>query len=95
MQIDTNTIRKLAHLSRLQFDEEQEQKMVASLNNIIAWVDKLNEVDTTGIEPLTHLTHEINSFREDVAMPPLAHEKGLLNAPKHDKDYFRVPKVVE
>jgi aspartyl-tRNA(Asn)/glutamyl-tRNA(Gln) amidotransferase subunit C len=95
MQIDKNTIRKLAHLSRLEFDEEQEQKMVESLNNIIAWVDKLNEVDTTGIEPLTHLTQEINSFREDVALPPLEHEKGLLNAPKRDKDYFRVPKVVE
>ena len=95
MQIDNNTIRKLAHLSRLEFSEEQEQKMTESLNNIIAWVDKLNEVDTSGIEPLTHLTQEINAFREDVALPPLAHEKGLKNAPKRDKDYFRVPKVVE
>lgn len=95
MQIDKDTIRKLAHLSRLHFEEQDEQKMVDSLNVIIAWVDKLNEIDTTDIEPLTHLTEELNSFREDVNLPPLSHERGLVNAPKKDDDYFRVPKVME
>lgn len=95
MQIDKDAIRKLAHLSRLRFEEQDEQKMVDSLNNIIAWVDKLNEVDTTDIEPLTHLTEEVDAFREDKVQPALSHERGLANAPKKDEDYFRVPKVME
>ncbi|GAB4134856.1 MAG: Asp-tRNA(Asn)/Glu-tRNA(Gln) amidotransferase subunit GatC [Raineya sp.] len=95
MQINKETLQKIAHLSRLEITEQDEQKMIDSLNEIIAWVQKLEEVDTTNIEPLTHLTEEINAFREDIVMPPLSHEKGLLNAPKKDADYFRVPKVVD
>jgi aspartyl-tRNA(Asn)/glutamyl-tRNA(Gln) amidotransferase subunit C len=95
MQINKETLQKIAHLSRLEITEQDEQKMIDSLNEIIAWVQKLEEVDTTGIEPLTHLTEEINAFREDIVLAPLSHEKGLLNAPKKDADYFRVPKVVD
>lgn len=95
MQINKETLQKIAHLSRLEITEQDEQKMIDSLNEIIAWVQKLEEVDTTEIEPLTHLTEEINAFRDDIVLPPLSHEKGLLNAPKKDADYFRVPKVVD
>jgi aspartyl-tRNA(Asn)/glutamyl-tRNA(Gln) amidotransferase subunit C len=95
MQIDKETLRKIAHLSRLYLNEEDEQKMIDSLNGIIEWVKQLDKIDTTGIEPLTHLTEELNSYRQDINLPPLDHEKGLVNAPKRDKDYFRVPKVVE
>lgn len=95
MQITKETLQKIAHLARLEITGQDEQKMIDSLNEIIAWVQKLEEVDTTNIEPLTHLTEEINAFREDIVHPPLSHEKGLLNAPKKDADYFRVPKVVD
>ena len=95
MQIDKNTLRKIAHLSRLDFDEQAEQKMINSLNNIISWVEQLNEVDTTNVTPLTHMSEEVNVVRKDVTLPPLSHERGLLNAPKKDSDYFRVPKVME
>jgi aspartyl-tRNA(Asn)/glutamyl-tRNA(Gln) amidotransferase subunit C len=58
-------------------------------------MDKLNECDTTGVEPLIHLSSELNVFREDIQLPHLNHQNALLNAPKKDSDYFRVPKVIE
>jgi aspartyl-tRNA(Asn)/glutamyl-tRNA(Gln) amidotransferase subunit C len=58
-------------------------------------MDKLNEIDTSGIEPLVYMTNEINVVREDVIKHEITHEDALLNAPKHDKDYFLVAKVIE
>jgi aspartyl-tRNA(Asn)/glutamyl-tRNA(Gln) amidotransferase subunit C len=95
MAIDKELIRKMAHLARLDFNEQDEKKMVDSLNQILDWVDKLNELDTTHVEPLIHLSEEVNVLRKDEAQPPLEREKGLLNAPKRDGEYFRVPKVLE
>lgn len=95
MSTDIQTIRKLAHLSRLEFSEEKEQEMLGDLNKILNWVDKLRELDTENIEPLTHMTAEVNVMREDVARNTVTHEEALLNAPKKDSDYFRVPKVLE
>ena len=95
MKIDKNTLRKIAHLGRLEFDPKHEESMTKSLTSILDWVEKLNEVNTENVEPLIHMSEEINVFREDVVRPHLAHEKGLKNAPKKDQDYFRVPKVME
>ncbi|MFD2513743.1 Asp-tRNA(Asn)/Glu-tRNA(Gln) amidotransferase subunit GatC [Pontibacter locisalis] len=95
MSTDIQTIRKLAHLARLEFNEEKEQEMLQDLNKILNWVDQLRELDTENIEPLTHMSQEMNVFREDVAENTVSHEKALLNAPKKDSDYFRVPKVME
>lgn len=95
MSTDIQTIRKLAHLARLEFNEEKEQEMLGDLNKILNWVDKLRELDTQSIEPLTHMTAEVNVMREDVAQNTITHEEALLNAPKKDSDYFRVPKVLE
>jgi aspartyl-tRNA(Asn)/glutamyl-tRNA(Gln) amidotransferase subunit C len=66
-----------------------------SLNDILDWVEQLNEVATTGVQPLTHMSEEVNNVREDVTLTPLSHARGLFNAPKKDSDYFRVPKVIE
>ncbi len=95
MQINKETLQRIAHLCRLEIPEQEEQKMIDSLNEIIAWVKKLEEVDTSHVEPLTHLTEEINALREDIVLPPLSRERGLAHAPKKDAEYFRVPKVVE
>ncbi len=95
MNADRETLRKIAHLARLDLEEGAEQEMLYSLNKILTWVEKLNEVDTSGVEPLTHLTDEVNVLREDKVQEPLPHERGLLNAPRKDDDYFRVPKVLE
>jgi aspartyl-tRNA(Asn)/glutamyl-tRNA(Gln) amidotransferase subunit C len=95
MSTDIQTIRKLAHLSRLEFNEEKEQEVLKDLNKILNWVDQLRELDTENVEPLTHMSAEMNVMREDVAANTVTHEQALLNAPKKDSNYFRVPKVME
>jgi aspartyl-tRNA(Asn)/glutamyl-tRNA(Gln) amidotransferase subunit C len=95
MNIDIQTIRKLAHLARLEFDEAKEQEMQQDLTKILDWMDKLRELDTSAVEPLIHMSEEVNVLREDVAFNAITHEEGLRNAPKKDADYFRVPKVLE
>ena len=95
MNTDINTIRGLAHLARLEFTPEKEQEMLTDLNKILNWVDKLSELNTDNIEPLIHMSEEVNVMREDVAQNTISHEAALQNAPKKDSDYFRVPKVME
>jgi len=95
MNIDKETLQKIAHLSRLELDENNTEKMLADMNGMIAFVEKLNEVNTDGVEPLTTMSHEINALREDEITPHLPHDQALKNAPKKDNDYFRVPKVME
>jgi aspartyl-tRNA(Asn)/glutamyl-tRNA(Gln) amidotransferase subunit C len=95
MNIDRSLLDKMAHLARLEFDEKDAAKMIHDMTGIINWVEKLNEVDTEGVEPLTTMSHEINVLREDEVKEHLDHNRALLNAPKKDDTYFRVPKVLE
>ena len=95
MSTDLKTIRGLAHLARLEFDEAHEQQMLSDLNKILDWVEQLRELDTTGVAPLVHLSQEINVLRDDEARNTVSHQDGLRNAPRKDSDYFRVPKVLE
>ena len=95
MKIDKETLAKIAHLARLEFDEKDADKMLQDMTNMVNFVEKLNEVDTTGIEPLTTMSHEVNALREDEVKPHLDHDMALKNAPKKDENYFKVPKVIE
>ncbi len=95
MKLDQNTLRKIAHLARLEFDEKSEKEMIADMEEILTWVEKLEELDTENVEPLINMSHEINVLREDKVTEHLSHERGLRNAPKKDDDYFRVPKVLD
>jgi aspartyl-tRNA(Asn)/glutamyl-tRNA(Gln) amidotransferase subunit C len=95
MKIDKDSIKKIAHLARLEFDESSAEKMSQDMSQILDWVEQLNEVDTTGVEPLTTMSSEVNVMREDKVGTHLDHETGLTNAPKRDAEYFRVPKVLE
>jgi aspartyl-tRNA(Asn)/glutamyl-tRNA(Gln) amidotransferase subunit C len=95
MKLDVETLQKIAHLSRLEINEEDTDQMLRDMSNMLTFVEKLNEVSTDGIAPLTTMSHEINNLREDVAKVDLTHDEVLSNAPKNDKDYFRVPKVLE
>jgi aspartyl-tRNA(Asn)/glutamyl-tRNA(Gln) amidotransferase subunit C len=95
MKIDRTLLDKIAHLSRLEFDEKDAEKMMMDMTAIVDWVEKLKEVDTDNVEPLTTMSHEINVLREDEVEEHLSHERALKNAPKKDSDYFRVPKVLE
>jgi aspartyl-tRNA(Asn)/glutamyl-tRNA(Gln) amidotransferase subunit C len=95
VKIDLESVDKFAQLSRLNFDQDSKVKLTKELNVILDWVDKLNEVDTEGIEPLTSMTAETNIIREDMVTKGMSHEDGLKNAPKKDSNYFRVPKVLD
>ena len=95
MTIDVETLQKIAHLSRLEIDPKDTDKMLQDMSNMVTFMGKLNEVNTDGVEPLTTMSHEINSLREDEAKPDLTHEQILQNAPHKDSTYFRVPKVLE
>jgi aspartyl-tRNA(Asn)/glutamyl-tRNA(Gln) amidotransferase subunit C len=95
MKIDKDSIKKIAHLARLEFDENSAEKMSKDMSQILDWVEQLNEIDTSGVEPLTTMSSEVNVMREDIAGGHLSHEAGMKNAPKRDSDYFRVPKVLE
>lgn len=93
--IDLKTVEKIAHLSRLEFSDVEKQEMVVGLDKILGWMEQLNEVDTDNVEPLIHMSAELNIFREDAVHTHLNHKKALFNAPNKDSDYFRVPKVIE
>ena len=93
MKVDKETLKKLAHLSRLELDEGKEEEMLESLSEILTWVEKLNELDTDAIDPLTNMSMEVNALREDLTGAHLDRERGLLNAPDKDSSFFKVPKV--
>src|SRR5215203_7540952 len=95
MQVDDALIDKLSKLSMLQFNAEEKEEIKADLEKMIGFVDKLKELDTTGIEPLLHMSDEINVLREDVPGNMISREEALKNAPQHDGIYFKVPKVIK
>ena len=95
MHIDQETVDKVANLARLELAEDEKITLIEDMGKILDFMDKLNEVDTSGVEPLVYMTDEINVFREDVISHEITHEEALKNAPKHDEDYFLVAKVIE
>jgi aspartyl-tRNA(Asn)/glutamyl-tRNA(Gln) amidotransferase subunit C len=95
MKITPKKVDELASLARLSFEGEAKEKMRADLENILEMCEKLNELDTSGVEPLIYMTENTNLLREDVVKQEITHEQALMNAPKKDSDFFRVPKVID
>jgi len=95
MTINDELIDKLANLSRLDFKEEEKQEMKTELEKMIGFIDKLNELDTSGVEPLLHMSENQNIFREDEVKGELDKEDVFKNAPVHDDNFFKVPKVIK
>lgn len=95
MKIDNDLILKLEHLSKLQLTDTEREKMTGDLNDILKMIKKLEEVDTEGVEPLTHMTDVVNAFRTDEVKNQLSREDALKNAPKTDGKFFQVPKVIK
>ncbi len=94
MKIDRETVKKIAHLARLEYDPDTEEAMMESMSEILDWVEKLREVDTEGVEPLMHMSYELNAMRKDGVGEHLNRKSALDLAPKHDQEFFRVPKVL-
>lgn len=96
MKIDNATLDRIAELARLEVgDDATRQRLLGDMQRVIDFVEKLNEIDTKGVEPLIHLSEEQDVLREDVAMPGLSKQEALMNAPVKDSDYFKVPRVVD
>ena len=95
MSIDTDTVRKVAHLARIAVREDELAPLAAELNSILGWVEKLGEVDVTGVEPMTSVTPMALKRRADGVTDGDRQADILANAPDAREGFFTVPKVVE
>jgi aspartyl-tRNA(Asn)/glutamyl-tRNA(Gln) amidotransferase subunit C len=93
--IDIKTVDEIAHLARLEFSENSKPGILNDMNRLLAFVDKLNELDTGNVEPLIYMTNEKNVLRKDEPEISITQKEALKNAPKKDSDYFKAPKVIE
>lgn len=94
-EVDSKTVDEIAHLARLEFDESSKPGMINDLNRMLAFIDKLNEIDTQNVEPLIYLSNERNVLRADEPEITISQKEALKNAPKKDSDYFKAPKVIQ
>ena len=88
-------VKYVAHLARLSLSPEEEQKMGEQLGNILGYIEKLKEVDVSGVEPTAHAFPLVNVARPDAVRPSLSNEEALRNAPAQANGLFIVPKIVE
>jgi aspartyl-tRNA(Asn)/glutamyl-tRNA(Gln) amidotransferase subunit C len=95
MKITRHEVERVANLARLRFNEVEMERFIHQLNGILAYVDKLNELDTSGVEPTYHVLDLVNVFREDETQPSLPQEAALANAPDRTDSFFKVPRIVE
>lgn len=95
MNVNDALIEKLANLSRLQFDESEKEEIQNDLEKMIGFIDKLNELDTTGVNPLLHMSENVNIFRKDEVQGEITRKEVFRNAPQHDEEFFKVPKVIK
>jgi aspartyl-tRNA(Asn)/glutamyl-tRNA(Gln) amidotransferase subunit C len=95
VKITKEEVDYVAHLARLAFNEGEKEKFTSQLNDILMYMEMLNQVDTAGIEPVSHAIARKNAFRKDEIGESLSHEDALANAPDPRGDFFRVPKVIE
>ena len=95
MEVNDALVDKLAHLARLRFDDAEKAAIRNDLQKMIGFVEKLNELDTTGVEPLLHMSGNVNVLRADEVKGSISREEGLKNAAVHDEQFFKVPKVIK
>jgi len=95
VKIDQGQVRQVAKLSRLELSDAEIMQFSDQLSAVLDYVAKLNELDTTNVEPLAHCLPVSNVFREDKVRESLGTEKVLANAPQHDGQFFLVPKILE
>ena len=95
MEVNDALIDKLANLARLQFDDTEKAGIKSDLQRMIQFIEKLNELDTTGVAPLLHMSDNINVLREDEVKGSIGSIDALKNAPVHDDQFFKVPKVIK
>lgn len=95
MIIDKQTIHKVADLARIAVREEEMAALIPDMNKILTFMEKLNELDTTGVEPLVYMNGDENVWREDQVKQEISVKDGLKNAALHNENFFLVPKIIE
>ncbi|TDQ11119.1 Asp-tRNA(Asn)/Glu-tRNA(Gln) amidotransferase subunit GatC [Pedobacter metabolipauper] len=95
MIIDKQTIHKVADLARIAIEDKEVDTLIADMNKILTFMEKLNELDTTGVAPLVYMNAEENIWREDQVKQEITVENALKNAAKHNEQFFFVPKIIE
>lgn len=95
MKLTTQDVEYVAKLARLEVTNQEKEKFTAQLNDILLYIDKLNELDTTGVAPMSHAIAVTNAFREDKVSESLGTQRALANAPDARGEFFRVPKVID
>lgn len=94
-KVSEDDVQHVAHLSRLKFSDEETRRFTKDLNSVLAYVDKLSELDTDDVEPTSHSLKLKNVFREDEARPSLTNEQALANAPDSEGPFFKVPQIIQ
>ena len=95
MSIDPSIVDRVARLARLELSDEERQRFTRQLGSILEYCATLNELDTDGVEPTSHVLALTNIFREDVPGTPLPRDAVLDSAPDHENGFFKVPPVIE
>lgn len=95
MEVTDALVEKLAHLSRLEFNDADKEEIKNDLQRMISFVEKLDGLDLSDTEPLLHMSSNINVLREDEVKGTITREEALMNAPAHDNKFFKVPKVIK
>jgi aspartyl-tRNA(Asn)/glutamyl-tRNA(Gln) amidotransferase subunit C len=95
LKISSGEVEYVANLARLEVTDKEKEKFTAQLNDILLYIDKLNELDTKGVEPMSHAIAITNAFREDKILDSIGTENSLANAPDTRGEFFRVPKVID
>jgi aspartyl-tRNA(Asn)/glutamyl-tRNA(Gln) amidotransferase subunit C len=95
LKISKQEVEHVARLARLELSEQEKEKLMDQLSNILTYVETLNSLDTKGVEPTSHVLDLNNVMRDDVAMPSLTQERALANAPDKAAGHYKVPKIIE
>lgn len=95
MEINRETVDRVATLAKLHFSDAEKEKIREEMTKIVSFFEKMNELDTENVEPLIFLTDEINAFREDEPLQEITKAEALKNAPQKNSDYYKVPKFLE
>ncbi|MFC0772211.1 Asp-tRNA(Asn)/Glu-tRNA(Gln) amidotransferase subunit GatC [Terrimonas alba] len=95
MEVNDALVEKLANLARLKFNDAEKQEIKNDLQRMIVFVEKLNELDLENVEPMLHMSEEVNVLRDDEVKGSVSRAEALKNAPSHDEKFFKVPKVIK
>jgi aspartyl-tRNA(Asn)/glutamyl-tRNA(Gln) amidotransferase subunit C len=95
MALDKATVARIASLARIKVTEEEQTRLAGELNQILTWIEQLNEIETSGVEPMASVAHMTLPMREDVVSDGGVRDQLLANAPQTARGFFAVPKVVE